>query len=343
MEELISKRRVVPETYVQLLYEYLESQNRSPECVLAKPWPKPDASGIRGIDEDIWSNMLDRAEEELDDPYLAINVAKTMAARHLGVMGAVFLACENLGAALKRLERYQRLIFDTVPMVTMSGQESVVLEWDTYENRTSRMVDEVGLAVIVQFCRGVTRVPISPLQVEFTHKGPQDIRPYEEFFCGPVRFQSKKLALHVRPELLQAPLKTSDPGLIRVLDQYVESLLPQLPPEEFLLTQLHQAIASLLREGEPSIHVVSQKMGRHSRTLQRQLKEEGTTFRDELQSVRHKLAELYLSDQRLQVVDVAMLLGFSEHSAFTRSFRKWSGKTPADFREERLGEPLNCP
>ena len=329
-----ARRRVVPETYVQLLFEYLGSQGRDPEQLLNAAWPTPDPSGLGGIDEPAWSDMLDQAEQALNDPYLALNLGKTISSRHLGVMGAVFLSCGSLAEALQRLERYQRLIFDTVPMIARPVGDAVELVWDTHENRTSRLVDEVGLAVLVQFCRNITRVPIHPLGMDFTHLGPADVAPYEQHFGCPVHFRQKELVLKVSRQLLNAPLKTSDPGLARVLDLHAEQRLAQLPSHNDVVMAVRKAIASSLHQGEPSIELIAQQMACHPRTLQRQLKQANTTFRDELNTVRHQLAESHLRDQRLQIVDVAMLLGFSEHSAFTRSFKKWSGQTPHEFRSK---------
>lgn len=59
----------------------------------------------------------------------------------------------------------------------------------------------------------------------------------------------------------------------------------------------------------------------------------GTSFRKELNLVRYELAKSYLIDPRLQIIDIALLLGYSEHSAFTRAYKEWSGKTPQQERE----------
>jgi AraC-like DNA-binding protein len=73
-----------------------------------------------------------------------------------------------------------------------------------------------------------------------------------------------------------------------------------------------------------------------SRTLQRRLRDAGTSFRSELNLIRHESALSYLRDELLQIADIAMLLGYSEHSAFTRAFKEWCGRTPAETRRESL-------
>ncbi|MNG33795.1 HTH-type transcriptional regulator VirS [compost metagenome] len=67
----------------------------------------------------------------------------------------------------------------------------------------------------------------------------------------------------------------------------------------------------------------------------RQLAEHGLRYRALLGDVRFKLARLYLADPRLSLVEIALLLGYSEQSAFTRAFRTWSGSTPQDYRRQQ--------
>lgn len=326
-------RRVVPETYTQLLYDYLEARGHSPEDVLGAPWPAPDPGGLGGVDEARWEQMLERAEQRLSDPLIGLHVGQTITARHLGILGTVVLACDDFASALQRLEHFQRLIFDVIPMSRRVGAGWFELAWDISQYRTGRLVDETGFAVLVQFCRSLVRGTVNPLAVAFAHSPPADLQPYEVFFGCPVRFDQPEPVIRFTQDLLAAPLKSPDPALIRVLEQHAERLLSELPQQEEVVEQVRKAVAHILREGEPDIEKVSSKLCCSSRTLQRRLNEAGTSFRDELNLVRHQLAASYLQDPRLQVVDVALLLGYSEHSAFTRAFREWTGKTPHQVRE----------
>ena len=87
------------------------------------------------------------------------------------------------------------------------------------------------------------------------------------------------------------------------------------------------------RGARNDIETISATLHCSSRTLQRRLIQAGTSFRAELNLVRHELAVLYLRDSRLHIADIALLLGYSEHSAFTRAYREWTGRTPQEERE----------
>ncbi len=328
-------RRVVPETYVQLLYEYLEALGHDPESMLGEPWPEPDPSGIGGVDVERWERLLATAAQALDDPLLGLHVGRTISARHLGVLGSVLLACESLEAALQRLERYLRLVFDVIPMIRRDGEGWFELTWDVSQYRPGPLVSETGTVAMVQFCRDLVRGAASPLFVDFEHAEPADTAPYEAFFGCPVRFGRSDAVMRFPSRLLALPLKSPDPALIALLEQHADRLLAQLPQQHALVEQVRKAIARALREGEPGIERIGAQLGCSPRTLQRRLQEADTSFRGELNLVRHELALSYLRDPRLQIVDIAMLLGYSEHSAFTRAFKEWSGRTPQEARQPR--------
>lgn len=324
-------RRVVPESFVQLVYEYLDARGHSPEVVLGEPWPATQGGGVA---VERWAGMLDRASQHLGDPLLGLNLGQTITPRHLGVLGYVLLACHNLAAALERLERYQRLVFDVIPMTSRPGPGWVELVWDSSQFHPGRLVGENGLTVVTAFCRSMVRTPVSPLLVHFTSPGPADVRPYEDYFRCPVLFGQPEALLRVSLETLALPLKSPDAGLIAVMERHADQLLEQLPQEDAVVEQVRKATAYLLHAGEPDIEAVSAQLCCASRTLQRRLKAAGTGFREELGLVRRELADSYLRDPGLQIVDIALLLGYSEHSAFTRAYREWTGMTPQQGREK---------
>ena len=326
-------RRVVPEAFVQLLYEYLDAQGQSPAAVLGAPWPVAPSSVGGGVDVEHWATLLQRAAQHLADPLLPLHLAQTITARHLGVLGYVLLSCDHLAAALERLERYQRLVFDVVPMTHRTGPGWLELVWDVSNYRPDRLVDETGRAVMAQFCRSLVRAPIAPLLVHFTHPASVDVAAYEGYFGCPVRFDQTEALIRISFDMLSLPLKSPDPGLIAAMERHAEQLLAQLPQEDAVVEKVRKVAARLLRDGEPDIETVAVKLDCASRTLQRRLKSVNTGFREELAVVRHQLAESYLRDPGLQIVDIALLLGYSEHSAFTRAYKKWTGMTPQQKRE----------
>lgn len=90
----------------------------------------------------------------------------------------------------------------------------------------------------------------------------------------------------------------------------------------------------LLRE-PCSAEGIAELLAMHRRTLSRHLSGEGTGFREIANEVRFELARRLLADAEFSLAQIASALGYSEPSAFTRAFRRWSGQTPTAWRTER--------
>lgn len=328
-------RRVVPETYVQLLYEYLEARGYEPEEALGAPWPSHDGQAPSGVDVGLWADMLQRAKDLLADPLIGLHLGQTITLRHLGVLGPVLASCGTLATALQKLERYQRLVFDVAQMSTRICKDAVELVWDSRsEIHPGGLVNEAGFTVLVQISRMLTRHEVIPLTIEFAHTCTNGAQPYEDFFGCPVLFDRPEALVRFKVESLSAPLKSPDTALLQVLEIHADRILAQLPQQQEIVENVRREITRALHDGEPDIQSISKKLNCSSRTLQRRLRQADTNFRTELNVVRHELAVSYMRDPRLQIVDVALLLGYSEHSAFTRAFREWTGRSPQETREQ---------
>ena len=94
-------------------------------------------------------------------------------------------------------------------------------------------------------------------------------------------------------------------------------------------------IVERLPDGPPSQQQIAEALHVSNRTLQRRLKDEGTSFMDLLQDTRLQLAQKYLQQRSRSVVETAYMLGFSEPSTFSRAFKRWTGVAPADYRDSR--------
>ncbi|ADP11744.1 Ornithine utilization regulator [Erwinia sp. Ejp617] len=97
--------------------------------------------------------------------------------------------------------------------------------------------------------------------------------------------------------------------------------------------QVHQS----LLQGEPLLEEVVEKMGLSSWSLQRRLREEGLSFTTLVDNVRCEVAKHDLQQHQLPISEMALLLGYSEVSAFSRAFRRWFGISPRQWRREERG------
>jgi len=328
-------RGAVPATYVRLLYEYLEARGLDAAALLGEPPPAATYRAYSGYPVERWARLLQTAATALDDPLLALHIGQTITPAHTGIVGYVLLCCPNLGAALQKLQDYQRLVVDYSPMRSWAENGSIVLEWTMDHGKPAALVDETGITALVQFSRNVTgrSWPLQSLQLVQAPNG--DPRAYDAFFGCTVRFGQPTTQLRFPLELLAIPLRKPDPAMLAVLEQQADAMLAELPEADDLEQGVRRSIARLAREGEPTLERVAADLHCSRRTLHRRLEARGLRFRPLLEDTRRRMAESYLDDPRLTLVEIAQLLGFTEQSAFTRAFKRWLGTTPRAWRRER--------
>jgi AraC-like DNA-binding protein len=139
-----------------------------------------------------------------------------------------------------------------------------------------------------------------------------------------VAFSQRHLAL---------PLATADERLHGILIGYCDDILAKrgdTSPE--LRQRVEKTITKLLSRGEAQSRTVASELGMSTRTLARRLNEVGATFARVLDELRHDLAVTYLRDSAMDLSQIAFMLGYSELSAFSHAFKRWSGTSPGEWR-----------
>lgn len=109
-------------------------------------------------------------------------------------------------------------------------------------------------------------------------------------------------------------------------------LLEKLPAPTGWLDEVERVVATALPDGAPSVATAARVLGMSGRTLQRRLGEHEQTWSTLVDRVRLRLARIHVANASMSVAEVAFLLGFSEQSAFTRAYKRWTGQTPTQAR-----------
>ena len=115
-----------------------------------------------------------------------------------------------------------------------------------------------------------------------------------------------------------------------------EKYLLSLYKQDDIAGELKRKLGELMARGEANTDAACRALKLSRRTLQRRLKAEKTSFQKVLREVRGVLAVNYLSDDRLQSLEIAMLLGYSNISTFTTAFKSWYDIPPVEYRQKFL-------
>jgi AraC-like DNA-binding protein len=165
-----------------------------------------------------------------------------------------------------------------------------------------------------------------PAEVLIPHSAPRDARHYRNLFHVLPRFDSEYAALRFRASWMDRPVLGADRERRRQAEENLAACAPSL------LQHVYRALRVQLLMGECSGNNVASALTMHRRTLNRRLQEQGTTFQHCLDQVRFEVACQLLSTSHVSLDDVAATLGYASVSPFMRTFRRWSGTTPAQWR-----------
>ena len=151
-------------------------------------------------------------------------------------------------------------------------------------------------------------------------------------FSIPLNSDDDRSELVLSRRLLDLPLLKADPVLQDIVEAQVVALLTRLAKAEATADAVRRFLAEELSNGQPRLEQLAARLHMSARTLHRRLEQEGTNFRRILSEARRELALRHLAEQRLAIGEIAFLLGFSEVSAFHRTFKHWAGYAPHAYR-----------
>ncbi|WP_321350421.1 AraC family transcriptional regulator [Halopseudomonas oceani] len=193
---------------------------------------------------------------------------------------------------------------------------------------------EFTAASALSLIRELTQQPeLCPTRAHFEHPAPADLGAYQRILGCPIHFNQPDNRLYFPPTLLDTPIKTADSRLFQLLSPLLEEQRAAREADTDLLSQLRFQIASHLSTHDFSIERIAESMNIGVRTLQRRLAEYELDYSHLVEDVRRPLAENYVARSEQSFTDIALSLGYSEASAFSRAFRRWTALSPREFRQ----------
>ncbi|MBD9424715.1 AraC family transcriptional regulator [Pseudomonas sp. PDM15] len=283
--------------------------------------------------QDAMTRLWHLAVEASGNSAIGLNMAKVVRPASFHVVGYALMSSRNLLEGFNRLVRYQRIIAEGSDLCLRPSPEGYELIQAIHGDRLppARQSSEASLAYSLAFCRWLTGKPITPLLVSFQGPAPANLELYQQVFQAPLKFNAEHYSLLYARADLETPLPSANEALAQLHDRFAGEYLARFS-ESRVTHQVRQVLCRLLPQGEPKREAVAQALLLSERTLQRRLQEEGTSYQQLLDDTRRELAEQYLAQPNLTLLEVAYLLGFADPSNFFRAFRRWFDATPGEYR-----------
>lgn len=271
-----------------------------------------------------------------EDPHLGPKLAKRFQPSSIGLPAFAAMSAANFKDGLGVLQKFLILTFSTVEFVLEEDRDeeaSILLRPRLEHGPMSAFLFTSGIVICDLLCRSMLGAPQAFTRAELALSTPHDAVEIEAAVGLPIRFEAAQHRLFFPAALLPQKLPNADPINHKRLLSFCEQLAAKVAPE----TTAYSQVLAYLTE-QPNLNILmsdaAAATGYSERALRRQLEKSGTSYRDLLDRVRQTRARWALVNTSEPVQDIAYDLGFDSASNFSRSFKRWTGKTPKAFRTE---------
>ena len=286
------------------------------------------------IDVLVAGRLLEDAAAATGCTNFGLRMAQSRQVSNFGIVSLLLLHQPTLRKVLSTLIEHVHLLNESL-MIHMDEENGVVVlreEFTLPENFPQSM--ELAIGVLFRTCNLLMHERWRPQRVSFSHTTPRDISLHKQMFGCRVEFDANFNGIVFRTEDLDAHNPMADPVLVRYAQSIVDTT--QQGRQASIAQRVRKAIYLMLPSGNATCICVAQGLGRSVRTLQRELDGEGFSFTDLLVEVRYDLAQRYVRNPEYSVGQIASMLGYNSHSAFTRWFSTLFDCPPEVWREKNL-------
>ena len=301
--------------------------------------PRSEIEALETISLDAWipytvsTQFIERAIALTQDADLGLHAAEAVEHGDFDVVEYAARSGDSIAEALDVVNRYIGLLREGANFHLVEYGD--ICHWNLdMATPFPRAINDWTVAVYVVMSRRLTGTDWRPLEVHLMHSEPHDTSEYHRIIGAPVKFNQAHNALVFRRDWLDTPVIEADERLHTLMRRYAGDLLRQRPRTESFIERVRAAMADSLRRGHLCTARVARRLHLSERTLRRRLQEDGTNYKTVLKDVRQELASNYLQHQGdLGIAEIAFMLGFSHTPAFSRAFKRWTGVSPVEFRE----------
>jgi AraC-like DNA-binding protein len=275
------------------------------------------------------------------DPILPFRIGSSIHVSTYGMYGYAILCGTDFRKTFDFCVRYHVL---ATPLVNISYVErDGMCHWAIdpiphrlIDERLYRFITEMQMGVHISLQRDIMGSAFTPREITLTYSRAKDFHLTEDLLGCEIRFDQPANQLVFDAKWLDGPASLGNQTTYAAVVAMCDELLADLKKQSGVAGKVRACLLQDLAN-RPTLAVVAERLGSTGRTLRRQLDHQGTSFRDLLDELRGEVAIKYLRDTVMTSEDIAVALGFSDAANFRHAFRRWTGKTPSEFRHGAQG------
>jgi AraC-like DNA-binding protein len=291
------------------------------------------------ISLDSVARLLEDSADTLRCPHFGLGLAERQDPGVLGLLAIVMRHAQTVESAIADASRYL-LAHSPAYTITLDqhspvGPDCATLRFEARldDHLAQRQLIDSCLATAFKIGRAITAAEFRVEAVSLPHTPLAPAQVYRDYFHAPVHFEQPYAGLHARRHLLGAPLKHAQPAIYhRARADLAQRFTAH---DDRLSDRVRHALVASMGAAHGTKSDIASLLGLHPRTLQRHLARDGETFEAIREELYRTTAQRYLRETHIPLAQIAAVMGFSEHSSFTRTCRRWFGKPPSHVRAEK--------
>jgi AraC-like DNA-binding protein len=276
-----------------------------------------------------------QAYADSGDPALALHVAEQLPRGAYRAVEYLAAHAPTLGSAYSKVANYFSVIDATTELtVDLDTDHAKFGPCRGSPDPASYPAFEYMLAACYLRVRDMTGIDHRPIAVDFAAPPQPHTAEIERVFGCQVRWDADAHRLRLSMDDWHRRTTHPDPELLTVLEDHARILKEKYPGVSSLPRLLDRVLEQAWEAGEPTLEATARRLGMSSRSLQRRLREERSTFSELVDDARRRATLRWLRCPEISLAEVAYLVGFKEQASLTRAVQRWTGQTPGALRRK---------
>jgi AraC-like DNA-binding protein len=273
----------------------------------------------------------------LDDEFLGQD-SRRMKSGSFAMMCHAVIACKTLHRALERSVRFFNLLLDDIAgsIAVVGGEVCIALTSRGRDPGSQRFAHELYLMLLQGILSWAIGRRIVLTSAYFSYPEPRYSTEYSRMYCSNLIFNADNTEIRFSESYLHLTVVQNAETLKEFLRTAPEPVLVKYKRNSHCVAQIHAQLNRRCAQRFPTLVEIARELNMTTATLRRRLNHDGTSYRRIKNAFRRKLALEFLKHQRMDLLDIALELGFSEASAFRRAFKQWTGAAPSSFRQQQV-------
>ncbi len=275
------------------------------------------------VDIERWNSLLTQAANEFNQDNIGFELGELVSIKNAGVLGYLMASADSTFEAIQIYQRSEQRFYNTNWVDVKTQKNQLIVSWHLPFTHGQELAIQASISAFTHFLQTLFPLSYQIIEIESCLTQQQQLDRFASFY---------HCSVATNPEYFKLKFNLQQSKIVQPIGHDFLSINLSNSESSELTNKLIKILKSQLPLANHSINEVAKLTHQSPRSLQRRLQRQNMSYQYLLDSIREQLACLYLEQNQLSGTDIALMLGFSEHSAFVRAFKQWKSMSPSKYK-----------